>query len=250
MIACPKCGSQVLETNQFCSTCGAQIHLGGPPASSVSLPGQQSQTSGKAVASMVLGICIFVLGFLTGVPAIIFGHLAKSDIKKSGGRLQGDGMALAGLILGYLSVAFIPLVLIIAAIAIPNLLRARMAANEAATVGSLRAITAAAINYSSTYGHGFPKNLTILGPRPDVGTSSEDAADLIDAALARGQKYGYSFTYQASSSRDNGVLDLFQVNADPVIPNSTGRRHFFVDQTGLIRVQDDAAADEHSPPIQ
>ena len=53
---------------------------------------------------------------------------------------MGDGMAIAGLVLGYIGFAAIPFILIIAAIAIPNLLRARMAANEASAVGSLRTI--------------------------------------------------------------------------------------------------------------
>lgn len=249
MIACPQCGSQVPETNQFCSTCGAQIHLGGPPASSVSLPGQQPQTSGKAVASMVLGLCIFILGFLTGIPAIIFGHMAKSEIRRSGGKLQGDGMALAGLILGYLSVVFIPFILIIAAIAIPNLLRAKMAANEAGAVGSLRKVITAVVAYNYTYGHGFPESLNQLGPSPDGSAPSAGAAGLLDADLATGQREGYIFTYQASSSRGDGVLDTFRCNADPISPGTTGVRHFFLDESGVIRYQEDGPANANSPPM-
>ena len=62
---------------------------------------------------------------------------------------MGDGMAIAGLVLGYIGFAAIPFILIIAAIAIPNLLRARMAANEASAVGSLRTINVAALSYSA-----------------------------------------------------------------------------------------------------
>ena len=70
---------------------------------------------------MVLGIASFALclSFLTGIPAIILGHISLSRIKKSMGRLKGEGMALTGLILGYIS---LPSILIIAAIAIPNFL--------------------------------------------------------------------------------------------------------------------------------
>ena len=250
MIFCSKCGSAVPETNRFCATCGTEVSRGASGSSQIAGPATQPQTSGKAIASLVLGICVFILGFLTGIPAIIFGHIAKSDIKKSGGRLQGEGMALAGLILGYLSVIFIPLILIIAAIAIPNLLRARMVANEAAAVGSLRAVMTAAVTYSDTYGHGFPQNLSVLGPPSEGSASNAEAAGSVDAELAAGQKYGYNFTYQASSSRGDGVLDKFRLNADPVAPGSTGMRHFFIDQSGVIRFQVDGPANEASPPLE
>jgi type IV pilus assembly protein PilA len=251
MTSCPKCGLSVPETNRFCAACGADVYPGASAATpTAGVTPVQAETSGKAIASLVLGICVFVLGILTGIPAIIFGHLAHSDIKKSGGRLQGDGMAIAGLILGYLSIVFIPFILIIAAIAIPNLLRAKMAANEAAAVGSLRTVMTAAVTYNGTYGHGFPETLNLLGPSADSSAANAGAAGLIDADLAAGQKDGYNFTYQASSSRGDSALDTFKVNADPVVPNSTGVRHFFIDQSGVIRYKVDRPADENSPPIE
>src|SRR5437879_12596996 len=90
-----------------------------------------------AIASLICCILFFFLP--SAIVAIIMGHLSLSDIRRSAGRLGGRGMAIAGLVLGYTGLAIIP-VLIIAAIAIPNLLRARMAANEASAVGSLRTI--------------------------------------------------------------------------------------------------------------
>src|SRR5207302_10179523 len=133
-------------------------------------------TSGKAIASLVLGLP-FVF-FPTAVLAIVFGHWSRSEIRESAGRLKGAGMALAGLILGYIGVALVPM-LIIAAIAIPNLLRAKMAANEASAVGSLRTLNVAAVSYSSRYGH-LPATLATLGP-PALGAPSENAGDLIDS---------------------------------------------------------------------
>jgi len=70
----------------------------------------------------------------SAVAAIILGHLALSEIKKSAGRLKGQGLATAGLILGVCGDRIDPRDLIIAAIAIPNLLRAKMAANEASSL--------------------------------------------------------------------------------------------------------------------
>src|SRR5713226_7615525 len=81
------------------------------------------------------------------IVAVIMGHLSLSDIQKSAGRLGGKGMAIAGLVLGYLGLSFIPIV-IIAAIAIPNLLRAKMAANEASAVASLRTYNTALSRYA------------------------------------------------------------------------------------------------------
>jgi len=254
MKTCPKCGLSLNDDSRFCSACGADAFAGTAPAAPTTLPpapliSAEVPTSGKALASMVLGICSFFFSILTGVPAIVLGHLAKTEIRKSGGRLQGDGMALAGLILGYLSVVFIPVILIIAAIAIPNLLRAKMAANEAGAVGSLRTIATAAITYSEQYGHGFPASLPALGPSSN-GTASADAADLLDDALAGGTKYGYVFSYEASSTHADGVLDTFRVTADPTAPGTTGERHFYIDQTGAIRYQEDGPANENSPPIR
>src|SRR5690348_1515913 len=101
---CSQCGAPVDDAARFCSACGidtlTQRNTGVPGAQLPAMPVGQTATSGKAIASLVLGICVFLFSILTGIPAIIFGHLAKADIRKSGGRLEGDGMALAGLILG------------------------------------------------------------------------------------------------------------------------------------------------------
>jgi hypothetical protein len=62
-------------------------------------------TNGKATASMVLGLCTFVVWFLAGIPAVILGHLALKEINASNGMQGGRGQAITGLVLGYLSVA-------------------------------------------------------------------------------------------------------------------------------------------------
>src|SRR5437879_8475097 len=81
----------------------------------------QPKKSGLAIWSLVLGILsITCFSFLSGIPAVICGHMARSRIKNSGGALQGEGLALGGLITGYVSIALIPLIGLMAAIAIPN----------------------------------------------------------------------------------------------------------------------------------
>src|SRR5713226_4461437 len=134
---CPQCQQESSDEAAFCQKCGA----------SLSAPAGQPEKSGLAIASLICGIFFFVLP--SALLAVVFGHLSRSDIRRSGGRKTGGGMATAGLVLGYAGVMVIPLVLIIAAIAIPNLLRARMAANEASAVGSLRVINTAVVTYTA-----------------------------------------------------------------------------------------------------
>jgi hypothetical protein len=89
--------------------------------------GQPKQTCGVAIASLVLGLVAFVLlGPLASIPAVICGHIALSKIGKSSGTLTGQGMAIAGLVLGYINIAFCVLVIpLLLAIAVPNFIRAR-----------------------------------------------------------------------------------------------------------------------------
>ena len=156
-------------------------------------------------------------------------------------------MAIGGLILGYFGVALIPF-LIIAAIAIPNLLRSRIAANQASAVGSLRTLNTAAITYSSAYNVGFPPVMAALGP--PLGKTNPDAngAGLIDDVLAAGSKSGYIFTYTADEKDAQGKVNTYVIHADP-ITTSTGTNHYFTDQTGVIRQENVGPANEQSPPI-
>jgi predicted lipid-binding transport protein (Tim44 family) len=102
------------------------------------------QRCGLALASLILGICSFALclGPLAGIPAVICGHMAFSRIKQVGGALTGSGVATAGLITGYLSIALIPLIGLLASIAIPNFVRARQQAQYMACQSSLKSIQA------------------------------------------------------------------------------------------------------------
>src|SRR5436190_13856587 len=99
------------------------------------------QRSGLALASMILGICGIVLCFgpLAGIPGVICGHMAQSRIKRSGGTMSGAGQATAGLVLGYLSIAWIFVIAMMAAIAIPNFVKARTQAQFNACQSNLQA---------------------------------------------------------------------------------------------------------------
>ena len=138
----------------------------------------------------------------------------------------------------------VAIILIIAAIAIPNLLRSKMAANEASAVASLRTLNTSSVAYSTTYGQ-FPTNLTDLGPST---APTSTAADLIDSVLAGGIKSGYTITYTGVAGT-GGVISSYTITAVPVTANVTGLRDFFTDQSGVIRANASGAADVNSTPI-
>jgi prepilin-type N-terminal cleavage/methylation domain-containing protein len=143
----------------------------------------------------------------------------------------------------------VAIILIIAAIAIPNLLRARMSANEASAVGSLRTLNTAEVTYNTSY-NGVFATLTQLGPADatcSAGASASNAC-LIDNVLANAAaspgKSGYLFTIDAS------VNTTYTSNADPVVFGQTGARHFFSDPSGVIRSENtNTAATAASNPI-
>jgi len=131
----------------------------------------------------------------------------------------------------------VAIILIIAAIAIPNLLRARIAANEASAVSSLRTMNTACITYNTSYGQ-YPTALTNLAPVTSGTTPSSTSADLLDATLTTApfQKSGYTFTFNTGSGT------TYSINSDPMNVNTTGVRQFFTDQTGVIHYNIGAVA--------
>ena len=139
----------------------------------------------------------------------------------------------------------VAIILIIAAIAIPNLLRSKMAANEASAVGSMRTLNTAAVTYSTTYG-GYPAGLTNLGPATPATSTS---ADLVDSVLASGTKSGYSFVWSAAAPDASGNIQSYSIAASPLIVGTTGQRYFFTDQSGVIRANATGVADVNSTPI-
>lgn len=127
----------------------------------------------------------------------------------------------------------VAIILIIAAIAIPNLLRSRMAANEASAVGSVRTINTAEITYSTTWGVGYGTALSNLGGAVGCAASSTTSC-LIDPVLSAGTKSGYTFAAVGNSAA-GGLLNGYEVNGTPVTAGTTGTRSFCSDQSGVIR---------------
>jgi type IV pilus assembly protein PilA len=139
----------------------------------------------------------------------------------------------------------VAIILIIAAIAIPNLLRSRMAANESSAVGSVRTINTAAISYNSSYGNGFPGLMSEIGTTGTAAVSCNNA-EYLDPLLTAGAKSGYSFTLTAgtvvvvaasvpSGCTTAGYTDGYTIQATPQNIGTTGQRGFCSDATGVIR---------------
>jgi type IV pilus assembly protein PilA len=153
--------------------------------------------------------------------AVVFGHVPLSQIKKSAGRLGGKGLAIAGLVLGYLGIAMIPLILIIAAIAIPNLLRARMAANESSAVYSLRTINTAQVTYQATFEKlRYAPDLQSLGGSLPC-SSTPATACLIDNRLAVASSLPGRNGYIFALTRSDDGTEYF-VTASPVPTKAVG----------------------------
>jgi len=283
---CFKCGASMPEDATVCPQCAAPVQavptppppvqqpsapnpastsawLNVPAAPSQQVPQyapqaqpynayQPARTDGGAITSMVLGIAAFVLclTFLAGIPAIILGHISLSRIKKSMGRLKGEGIALTGLILGYIS---LPFILIIAAIAIPNLIRAKTAANEAAAASTIRTINTAQITYSTTYPEqGYARDLATLGGNcASASGATVEHACLLDSQLGGAnctsgiwcQKGQYKFTITTSCAparfgeqpqgTDNACTE-YVIAATPINSNA-GHRSFCSVSDSIIR---------------
>jgi type IV pilus assembly protein PilA len=240
-MVCSQCGHTVPEGATFCSICGQQTALGNtgfaglPPQTFAGVTGPvvAEKTSGLAIASLIFGI--FFLFFPLPIVAVVLGHVSLSQIKKSAGRLGGKGLAITGLVLGYLGIAMIPLILIIAAIAIPNVLRARMAANEGLAAAAIRDIDTAQVTYQATYEKiGYAPDLQSLGGAEPC-TPSPATACLINNRLAVATtlpgRNGYIFAVGRSADGSQ-----FVASAVPIKRNQTGNRSFCSTEDGKVRV--------------
>lgn len=141
----------------------------------------------------------------------------------------------------------VAIILIIAAIAIPNLLKSKIAANQSSAVASLRTINTSEVTYSSTYNQGYTSTLAQLGP-PASGSSTSATAGLIDSVLSGGTKSGYTFAYTAGTAV-GGSTPTYQVTATPVSVGTTGQNYYFTDDSNVIRQNSSQTASASDSPI-
>jgi type IV pilus assembly protein PilA len=141
----------------------------------------------------------------------------------------------------------VAIILIIAAIAIPNLLRARMAANESSAAASIRTLNTAEITYQSTYPTtGFAATIANLGGASPC-TAAIATACLIDNNLAGGTKTGYNFTATAVVAVP---AVSYAANGKPVAANQTGVRAFCSFEDAVVRVDPTGAGGATVPACQ
>ena len=224
---CLQCGFVGWSDIENCKSCGAPLNQG-LQADGSHTPGDHSegQQKGLAVAALILGLLSFLTFGLLGVGAvigIILSVKAMGRVNREPWKYGGRGMAIAGLVLSITSLASALPVGIVAAIAIPNLLAARRAANEASAIHTLKTISSAEFAYQSSLAK--------------FGTLEELAANgLIDKNLASGNKNGYRFEVTLDSSNP----EAFEVTGVPVTYGSSGTRSFYVDESFVIRAGDNS----------
>jgi prepilin-type N-terminal cleavage/methylation domain-containing protein len=139
----------------------------------------------------------------------------------------------------------VAIIAIIAAIAIPNLLRSRMSANEAGAAGAMRTISSSEAAFQTACIVTDPA--TGIGQYGDLAELADDTAGepFIDNVLGAGAKHGYTFV---ATPVDDPAAPTYTAVANPANANS-GRKNYFVDESGVIRFALDAAADATSPPL-
>jgi type II secretory pathway pseudopilin PulG len=254
---CTNCGFVGWADAEFCKKCGSPMGAAvvdgwEPPAGnftpSYSNDGFASEAElkkGLAVTSLVLGILNFLLLGILVVPTvvgIVVSVVALNKIKRFPHVYGGKSLAIGGLVTNIVTAVCLVPVLIIAAIAIPNLLAARRAANEGATLRALRTLHSAEATYQATKGRGNYGSLTDL-----------QGVSLIPTDLAGGVKSGYRYKVQVVDAT-SGRPASFEAVAVPTEYGgaaATGTRSFFIDETGVLRGEDTHGleANRNTPPI-
>ncbi len=236
---CLGCGNSLSEGERFCEICGrdAQAVATVPPVDPSVAFGLPPETSGKAVFSFISGILFLILPF--SIVAVVFGYLSLYDIRKSGGRLKGRGLAITGIVLGYLGVALI-IGLIGLGIYEVRQTEKRVADNtaiqsESSVVTTVRTLNTAEIAYSQSH--------------PKVGytcaLSDLSGAWGISSDLAGGRKRGYVFELRSCSAvKTNGPVVKYQVVAYPEKQTRTPKPAFCSDQSDVIRVARNGSAED------
>jgi len=239
-MVCLTCGASVPGGSTYCSKCKSPLVPGQSPGSA--LP--EAQTDGKAVASLILGIfsALFCFNFLLGIPAIILGHISRSSIRKSTGRLKGNGIARTGLILGYLSLLVLPVFFMMSAILHPH-----KPADESTIVATVRGLNTAQTRYRASYPDvGYAPDIVTLGHRSGSkcdSTSPPTAkrACLIDDVITDQDctgtescwKGGYAFIIQADKQKSQ---QQYVITVTPISPQA-GPKNYCSTSDGVIRTE-------------
>jgi len=203
------------------------------------------QSSNKALASLICGILFLCAP--ASIAAVVLGHLALVDIKRSAGRMTGQGLAIAGLVMGYLGIALTVIYMVVVMFAVRNAMQQNAPQNESVAIRSMKSYDQALQAYAAKCPQqGFPATLSALGP----GSGDCAHAGLLDADMANGHavKQGYRFLYTPGTNSSQKVT-AFALLARPTQPGMTGKRYFFLDEEGVVRQSYSYIVGPRSPPV-
>lgn len=228
---CPGCGNSMAEGERYCGSCGRDSQAGASvaavdPQVAFGLP---PETSGKAIFSLICGILFIILP--SSVVAIIFGYLALSEIRKSPGRLKGRGLAITGIVLGYVGVLFIVAFI---GLGIYEVRKSAKQMNnpgsvrgEGSVVSSMRSLNMAEIAYGQAH-----RDLGYTCSLPELAGIWGLGKD-----LAGGKKNGYRFELKnCASVKPGGPIARYQLLAYSDSPGRAGAAAYCTDQSDIIRV--------------
>lgn len=263
-MTCAKCGVANVPGSKFCNNCGYSLAPAGevpPPPGVAPVPPGQSMpavrtlppviTADNAKVALILGIISWVLcGLPTGIPAVVLGRKAIRQIKQSRGRLKGEEIAMAGVVMGYASSA-IWLLLLIGGYFVSRTAQKQTEESEASVVNTIRQINDAEASYARIYsgssGRVYAGSLATLGPGRGgtcAGSGTREYACLMTGSLVvpdcREPHWcvldDYKFqiqTHYSSSSRD---MD-YAISATPV-EGRGGTKNFCSTSDGIVRSAD------------
>jgi type II secretory pathway pseudopilin PulG len=244
-IRCDRCGFVSFASAGDCKQCGnalpgSQAGAGAQhyPVPFQAFEGGAKKDAGLAIASLVLGVVGLPTLGLLGVGAItgiVIGAIALARANQRPPEYGGRGLAIGGIVANGVALLIIPVIGIVAAIAIPNLLASRRAANEHSALNTIRSLS----NDEEIYFH-------TVGGNQNYGTLAQlNTNGQIDSALSGGTKNGYHFDVTAQGNE-------FVVQATPVLYPSTGTRSFYYSSDEqIIRVGDEhgARASKETPTL-
>jgi Domain of unknown function (DUF4190) len=240
---CTNCRGNLADFVPLCPYCGVSQPV--PQVSTAPQDWAPPQGSNKAIASLVCGVLFLCAP--ASIAAIILGHLALADIKRSANRMTGHGLAMAGVVMGYLGIALTTIYIVFVVFVVRTTLGRDIPANETAAISTMRTYEQALKAYAAKCPRqGYPATLLPLGPGP--GNCAH--ANLIDARLAvpLPVRKGYLFQYTSGTSGSQQVR-VFALVARPVQPNLTGKRFFYLDDAGVIRQADSPIIGPRSDPV-
>jgi len=224
------CGNSLADGERFCEACGRDSQAAGvAPVDPQVAFGLPPETSGKAIFSLICGILFVVLPL--SIVAVIFGYIALSEIRKSPGRLKGRSLAITGIVLGYVGVAFIVGFFGLGFYEVrkeeKEFNNAAAGIGRGAVVSSMRSVNMAEIAYVQAHREaGYTCAL------------SELAENWGARSLASGRNSGYIFELKnCTREKSDGPISKYQLLVYPEKPGTAATRTYCTDQSDIIRVQ-------------